>query len=339
MNTDRSTPGSFDLLTPQLASGAVEQAYGLRLDGTVTPYPSYVNRVYGVRDEDGQEYITKFYRPDRWSFEAIAEEHAFLLQCREKELPVIAPLPDADGDTLLELEIDREPHRDPLNICFALFPKTGGRNFDPESDEDWFRIGAVVGRLHQIGSQADAEHRTHCTPDEVIGAALAELTEAQVVHPEFAEDFADLCEQVRKAIQPLFAGLPLQRVHGDCHRGNILDRPDTGLLLIDFDDMMLAPPVQDLWLLLPGFAEDCGRELTMILDGYEQFCNFDRSTLELIEPLRFMRMVYFLAWRARQRNDYWFQQSFPDWGTKAFWSKELEDLMQQRTMLSHTSSQ
>ena len=337
MNVDPSKLGGFDYLTPQLASAAVEQAYGLRLDGTVTPYPSYVNRVYGVRDEDGQEYITKFYRPDRWSFEAIAEEHEFLIQCQEKELPVIAPLPDLDGDTLLELEVEDGKQGDPLTMCFAIFPKTGGRNFDPETDEDWFRIGAVVGRLHQVGAQTGAEHRAHCNPDAVIGAALKELTEAGVVHPEFAGEFADICEQVREAIQPLFAGVPSQRLHGDCHRGNILDRPGTGLLLIDFDDMMLGPPVQDLWLLLPGFAEDCGRELTMILDGYEQFRIFDRSTIELIEPLRFMRMVYFLAWRARQRNDYWFQQSFPDWGTKAFWSKELEDLMQQRSMLSNIS--
>jgi hypothetical protein len=37
-------------------------------------------------------------------------------------------------------------------------------------------------------------------------------------------------------------------------------------------------------------------------------------------------MVFFLAWRARQRDDLWFRGSFPDWGTEAFWIKELEDL-------------
>jgi Ser/Thr protein kinase RdoA (MazF antagonist) len=119
------------------------------------------------------------------------------------------------------------------------------------------------------------------------------------------------------------------RIHGDCHRGNIIDRTGLGLALIDFDDMMQGPPVQDLWLILPGKASDSRREISTLLGAYEQFAGFDMSSLRLIEPLRFMRMIYFLAWRARQRNDYWFRESFPQWGTEAFWIKETEDLREQ----------
>jgi Ser/Thr protein kinase RdoA (MazF antagonist) len=90
--------------------------------------------------------------------------------------------------------------------------------------------------------------------------------------------------------------------------------------------MMMGPAVQDIWLLLPGHAADCRRELTMLLDGYETFLDFPRGSLVLIEPLRFMRMIHFLAWRARQRHDHWFRREFPDWGTKSFWTREIEDL-------------
>ena len=134
-------------------------------------------------------------------------------------------------------------------------------------------------------------------------------------------------------IDPVFHDARAHRIHGDCHRGNVIDRPGDGLALIDFDDMMTGPPVQDLWLMLPDHAAQSARELSALLEGYEQFQAFDRSTLRLIEPLRFMRMIYFLAWRARQRNDYWFRGSFPDWGTEAFWIKETEDLREQAAVV------
>ena len=97
--------------------------------------------------------------------------------------------------------------------------------------------------------------------------------------------------------------------------------------------MMSGPAVQDLWLVLPDHAEKSRAELAHLLEGYERFHPFDRSTLRLIEPLRFMRMIYFLVWRARQRNDYWFRGSFPDWGTEAFWIKETEDLKEQAAVV------
>ena len=71
-------------------------------------------------------------------------------------------------------------------------------------------------------------------------------------------------------------------------------------MIIDFDDMMIGPPVQDLWLLLPDQADQCRRELDLLVRGYEMFRKFDVSTLRLIEPLRAMRIIYYLAWCSTQ---------------------------------------
>jgi Ser/Thr protein kinase RdoA (MazF antagonist) len=128
---------------------------------------------------------------------------------------------------------------------------------------------------------------------------------------------------------PLFSGLERIRIHGDCHRGNILDRLDEGLLLIDFDDMAMGPPVQDLWLLLPDRAGKSSREIELFLQGYERFRSFDRTSLRCIEPLRAMRMVYFLAWCSRQTGDAQFRKIFPDWGSDQFWQREVNDLREQ----------
>ena len=100
-------------------------------------------------------------------------------------------------------------------------------------------------------------------------------------------------------------------------------------MIIDFDDMMVGPAVQDLWLLLPDRADHCQRELSLLLRGYEQFRDFNRHTLRLIEPLRAMRIIYFLAWCSHQADDFKFQATYPEWGTDAFWQREVADLSRQ----------
>ncbi len=323
--------GDFDLLSPHVALDAVEAGFGLDLDGTVQPYPSYINRVYGVQDEDGGGFVAKFYRPDRWSEEAIREEHQFIADCAAAEIPVVVPITAPDGDTLQTVQVDGTDRS--VDYHFALFPKRGGRNFDAEGDEEWYRLGSIVGRCHSAGARRSAHHRQVCDPDAWTLPLFEALLETGVVHPDSREELRDIVTGVARAIHPLFQGIGMQRIHGDCHRGNLLERPDEGLVIIDFDDMMVGPAVQDLWLLLPGYAADCGRELAMLLDGYETFAQFDRRELELIEPLRFMRMVHFLGWQARQRNDRDFATRFPWWGTREFWIREVEDLRTQASVV------
>ncbi len=314
----------FDALTPDLVLTAVEQAFDIALDGSIAPYPSYINRVYGVRTDEGEDKVVKFYRPDRWSAEAIMDEHLFLKDCRKAEVPVVPPIGDAEGDTLHEIEVDSG-----ISYLFTLFDKMGGRNFDAEQDEDWYRLGTLTARVHLAGSVREAPDRILCHPEAVTRRYVEEILTADVMKRDHRKSFEALCDHMISTTGPLFEGIPVQRVHGDFHRGNILDRPDTGLLVFDFDDMMNGPTVQDLWLLLPDYASECRRELTMLMDGYEQFLPFDRRQLGLIEPLRFMRMIYFLAWQVRQRNDHSFYLTFPHWGTNAFWEREIEELQTQ----------
>jgi len=321
--------GVFDSLSPVMILDSVERAYSLRLDGVLTAYSSYINRVYEVRDEDERSWIAKFYRPGRWTAAAVREEHQFLTDCAEFEIPVVPPVPGLDGETLHKTM----PTEDGVEVLFTLFPKRAGRGFDAERDEDWLRLGSLVARVHLAGSDREAVHRLKCTPVETTAVFLRELDAGGYVHPDCLAEFESVSNRILEAIDPLFHGVIGQRIHGDCHRGNILDRVDEGLLLIDFDDMMTGPPVQDLWLLLPGYAMDSFRELSLLIEGYETFTPFDRSSLHLIEPLRFMRMIYYLTWCARQRRDARFHEAHPDWGSRAFWIKEIEDLSAQEDVI------
>lgn len=218
-------------------------------------------------------------------------------------------------------------------VLYTVFPLRGGRTFDVTSDEDWVRLGAIIARMHLVGEREEAKERILCSPEETTARQADRLARSGLIPEDLLSEFTGICTETLELITPLFRGKENIRIHGDCHRGNILDRLEEGLLIIDFDDMMTGPPVQDLWLLLPGHLEECPVETDLLLHGYTQFRTFDRSTLALVEPLRFMRIIYFLSWCALQKNDPGFFTHFPDWGEKGFWVKELEDLSYQRGII------
>ncbi|MBN1523739.1 MAG: serine/threonine protein kinase [Spirochaetales bacterium] len=323
-NTDE---GQFTTLFPQLVIDAIEQTFGMVLDGVMTPYPSYINRVFGLTDENGNRFVVKYYRPGRWSPEAIKEEHEYLSDCAQAEIPVVTPILDSEGETLHELVL--ENNGSDVTYYFSLFPLKAGRNFEANSDDDWLRLGSLIGRVHSVGKTKKCVHRLECLPEKTTHPFFMELQKKEMVTPDEREEFYGLIEHGLKLITPLFEQVACHRIHGDCHAGNILDRANEGLLLFDFDDMMDGLAIQDLWLLLPDHAHKSMKEINLLIEGYQQFCPFDNSTLKLIEPLRFMRMVYFLVWCARQQSDYDFSRHFPGWGTKAFWFQEIEDFRAQ----------
>ncbi len=309
---------SFETLTPDFVLRTVEDATGMRLTGLTAPLPSYINRVYELCGEDGIRIIAKFYRPGRWSREAILDEHRFVLDCSQAEVPVVAPLALKNGETLGEHE----------GFLFALYPRRAGRQFEIMQDSDWPRLGTLIARMHLAGAVKPASNRIVMDPRLLTQAHLDELC-GTVVPEKFRGSFKGVGMHLVNLSAPLFDGLERIRVHGDCHRGNILDRLEQGLLLIDFDDMAMGPPVQDLWLLLPERAPKAGREIELFLQGYERFRRFDRRSLRCIESLRAMRMIHFLVWCTRQKDDYQFRRNFPDWGSDSFWQREISDLREQ----------
>ncbi|MCA1950781.1 MAG: serine/threonine protein kinase [Treponema sp.] len=322
----------FNYLTPDLIADTIEDAFGISLKSLIYPYPSYINRVYGLQDVDNKEYVAKFYRPGRWTFEQISEEHQFLAELVRGECPVVLPLPDQDGITLQTLKLEActpgTEEATELVFYFALFPKVSGHPFDPESDEDWLRLGSLAAHLHVTGRKAKAESRLLLDP-ELLHNYRETLLKEQLVPENFISDFISITDRAMELFRTHSQGLATLRLHGDFHRGNLIRAADQGLVIIDFDDMAEGPAVQDLWLLLPDHLRSSRRELELILQGYSDFEEFERRELELIEDLRFFRMVHYLHWQSQQRHDRAFFRHFPDWGSRAFWLKTIEDLQDQ----------
>ena len=119
------------------------------------------------------------------------------------------------------------------------------------------------------------------------------------------------------------------RLHGDCHPGNILWTPGQGPHFVDLDDARMGPAVQDLWMLLSGDRAQRQRQLGALVDGYEQFREFNRAELVLIEPLRTLRLIHYSAWLARRWDDPAFPHAFPWFGSSDYWRGQVQMLEEQ----------
>ncbi|PYM59837.1 MAG: serine/threonine protein kinase [Candidatus Rokuibacteriota bacterium] len=306
---------SFFSLTPERVLDAVEVG-GLRSTGRCLPLRAFENRVYEVELDDERRVVVKFYRPDRWSRETILDEHAFLADLAAAEVPAVAPMDIGTGGTLSEIE----------GIYYAVFPRVRGRTLDELDVENRRRIGRTIGRLHGVGASRDAPSRPRLDVKRYVHEPLEVLLGGRFIPDGLAPRYRDVAVRIAEHIAKPLAAARVQRIHGDLHWGNILWTPEP--LLVDFDDCMVGPPVQDLWLLARGPSDEARQMREDLLEGYGLFREFDRGTLALCEPLRALRIVYMSGWIARRWDDPSFPSAFPLFRNHNYWTQEYEELLQ-----------
>jgi len=310
---------SLQDLPPDTVLDLVEEALQTPCTNLCRPLNSYINRVFELENRAGDGLIAKFYRPGRWSRAALQDEHDLLLELAAEEIPVIAPLALADGSTLGQWG----------GMYFAVFPKKGGRNFDEYSDDQWLELGRLIGRTHLIGARHRAKDRIVMAPQQSTREQITYILDGNFIPPDQIGPFRAITDNLLDEITPLFEGSEQIRIHGDCHFSNLIYRPDESFYLIDLDDMSMGPPVQDFWMLLPGYAADSLVEIDIFLEGYETFRDFDHRSLQLIEPLRAMRYIHYTAWCAHQVAEDGISHVAPHFGTPEYWQQEIDDLTEQ----------
>ncbi len=314
----------YDALTPDVVIQAVE-SLGYESNGRQLALNSYENRVYQVGLEQGQPLIAKFYRPERWTDEAIAEEHEFSFELAGRELPVVAPLRDTDGKSL---------HRY-SGFRFAVFHRRGGHWPELDQPEHCEWMGRFLAQIHAVGEAGSFRHRPGISIETYGEQSVEWLLEHDFIPAELQLAYRTLAEDLLKEIRHCYnraGSVQNIRLHGDCHPGNIL-WTDDGPHFVDFDDARTGPAIQDLWMLLSGERQEMSIQLSDLIAGYEMFREFDGRELHLIEPLRTLRMFNYSAWLARRWSDPAFPHNFPWFNTSRYWEDQILSLREQAARL------
>ncbi len=326
---------SFFTLSPERVLTSVEVG-GRRATGYALALNSLENRVYEVELEDETRLVAKFYRPGRWSREAILAEHAFLAELAEAEVPVVPPLDLGDG-TL------RESQAEGGALWYAVFPKVRGRVPEELFDEQLEQLGRLIARLHNVGAARAEPARPALTPESYGAASVRLLTDGPWVPAELRTRFRAVGDAIVSACTGAWQGLEQIRIHGDCHLGNLLfgitaANPFGTPFFLDFDDFLAGPPVQDLWLIAPGRDEEALRQRNILADAYDSMRPFDYRSLRLVEPLRTLRILRYAAWIAARWEDPAFQRTFPHFTEYSYWDREVQVLEEQRARVEQALS-
>jgi len=319
MNQDQA----FANLSPSDVLNSIE-SFGFHCDGRLLALNSYENRVYRVGMDDGQSLIAKFYRPKRWSNEAILEEHEFAQMLADLEIPVVEPM-TVEGQTLLETE----------HFRIAMFVNRGGRAPDLEDFDQLEQMGRFMGRIHRVGQSSNFSHRPTLDIDSFGIQARNYVLENNFIPSDLEQAYSSLTQQLLDEAAQCYerAGdVSLIRSHGDCHPSNVL-WTDDGPHIVDFDDARMAPAIQDLWMFISGDRSDQTASLDALLSGYTEFCDFDARQLHLIEALRTLRLIHYYSWLAKRWSDPAFKLAFPWFNTQRCWEDHVLSLREQAALL------
>lgn len=314
---------AYAALQPDDIMQALE-ALSFRCDGRFLALNSYENRVYRVGIDDEPPIVAKFYRPARWSDAAILEEHEFARELFDNEIPVVAPQKIA-GATLHHSGQFR----------FAVYAWHGGRAPDLDNLDLSRQLGRFIARIHRVGQTTEFRHRPTIDIDSYGVESRDYLLQQDFIPNDLWPAYESVSTQVLDGIEACFAragAVSYLRLHGDFHPGNVLVARDQ-LHIVDLDDARRGPAVQDLWMFLSGDKIEQEPQLSALLEGYEQFHDFDARELHLIEALRSLRIMHYAAWIARRWQDPAFRIAFPWFDTHRYWEDHVLSLREQIALM------
>lgn len=298
------------------------ESLGFFCDARIFALNSYENRVYQVGIEDQPPVIVKFYRPGRWSRACILEEHEFLLELQQQELPVVAPL-EYQQQTLFSYD----------EFLFAVFPRKGGQAPEISDENELELLGRWLGRLHTIGESKTFQARPRIQGAADLEQAAEQVLQSGLMPPDYQAVYRSLVPDLVTELQQHYPATARNiRLHGDLHPGNLLLRDET-LFLVDFDDCLLGPAMQDIWMLLSGGRQEQQQQLMAIAEGYEMFRRFPADELPLVESLRTLRIARYAAWLSQRWQDPAFPAAFPWFTGHQFWSQHILSLREQLAAL------
>lgn len=318
----------FSRLSPEKVLSVLD-GLDLKTDARIFALNSYENRVYQVGLTDGSSRIVKFYRPGRWSEAQILEEHKFCAELAELDIPVAAPLSLGLNETLARVD----------GFYVAVFDKLSGRAPELDDETNLSIMGRFVGRIHAVGAQNSFSERYGFTLERLGVTSREFLLSNDFLPPDLISAYESLSKDVISKVRQVFednAPISVLRIHGDCHFGNVLWNEGIPHF-VDFDDSITGPAIQDLWMMLSGSRNEQQHQVSKIIEGYNEFYDFNLSELSLIEGMRTLRLMNYSAWLARRWDDPAFPATFQWFNTERYWSGHILELREQFALLDEPS--
>ena len=315
----------YTQLQPDIILDAIE-SLGLYPRASLLALNSYENRVYQVAMEEGSPLVVKFYRPERWSDEQILEEHGFCFELQDFEIPVVVPM-QFNGTSLHNF----------MGYRFALFESRGGRNLEVENNEHLTLMGRLLARIHLVGESRLFKLRPNVNVDTYGWESLKTVLSSGYIPHGLELPYQTIAKQLCMACERIFnevGELDLLRLHADCHPANVM-WTDCNAHFVDFDDARNGPAIQDLWMMVTGEGEQLTKAFDALMDGYQDFRDFDRREVRLIEPFRALRMLHYTSWLCQRWVDPSFKHNFPWFITQQYWEEQILMLKEQLFLIDN----
>lgn len=301
-------------LQPNLILSTAEK-HGFLPTGELIQLNSYENRVFEIKLENKSSIIAKYYRPARWNKETILDEHRFTAELQKESIEVASALKLKNNSTLDTVD----------EIHYAFFDKVRGRMVQELTLPHFKKLGRWLARLHNVGSLHQAENRANIGPTNDNKWLHLERM-LSMVAPEVIHRYENASVEIFERLDEALDSFDFIRLHGDLHRGNILEDSTGEFVMVDFDDMINGPEVQDFWMLMPSSDVKNSPEFDTLIQCYSELREFPYEQLELIPLLRGYRIITYAMWIMNRWQDPSFPRLFPDFGSYSYWAEETENL-------------
>ncbi len=321
----KSALATFYNLTPDIILNHVEKYVGIQTTGRTFSLNSYENRVIDIDLEEElkldlpnlayhpKKVVAKFYRPHRWNEQQILEEHQFIQDLCDNDLPIVPALKFNSDTTLHKIHES--------DIYFCIYPKILGRN-EPEVNLESLKVlFRMIARIHQVGERRKFQTR-HNLDSKTGFENLKIILNSNFIPLELIKSYEVYATQILNSLQNKLTDYKSFRIHGDCHLGNVLWNKEKPIIY-DFDDAKTGPAIQDIWVIQSNLTKQDAHEC---LENYIKIRNFDLNEMKIAELLRGYRIISFSAWIAKRWDDPIFQRTFSYFNTSEYWQKELNFL-------------
>ena len=230
-----------------------------------------MNGIFRIDTRDGQKYILRVTLPEGGhDHDHVAAEMDWLAAlARDTDLSVPRPLPARDGSLVVEAGAGGVPE---ARLC-EVFSWVDGKDLaDDMSAPNISKLGELMAGLH-------AHALTYHPPSDLSLLRFDRVFPFPEPVVLFDEQFSPLFPAARRVVYEKgiawaqesidrlkASGEPMRIIHGDLHQWNV--RNKRGVLSpIDFEDLMLGWPVQDIATTLYYFGSEY---FTKLRDAFEE---------------------------------------------------------------------